>query len=286
MGVFFRDENVRLRDTGHKLSELRDAGTLIGTLDNLRHQHDGAVPRKLLSHRLFDLEKRQLEEQAAARKLLPGLAVELRKARRSIRYWPLETDGFQAIAAGVEQTFRAGRKAMAVASRSGRIEDFHEWRKRVKDHWYQVRLLNRVWTDVMSGYQQSLTELEDALGEDINLSLLEPRFSSWRRKMVQACPCLPFTKRSDQPGKICAIKRSKSAPKSTPKSLGNSPVNSGDSGRLSKRGRPEVGPRSRLLLRLRRRAVIVGASHFCRVTLERETGLEPATSSLGNWVDV
>jgi len=73
----------------------------------------------------------------------------------------------------VEQTFRDGRKALALARKSSRIEDFHEWRKRVKDHWYQVRLLDRVWKDVMSGYEQSLKELEDALGEDINLSLLE-----------------------------------------------------------------------------------------------------------------
>jgi CHAD domain-containing protein len=73
----------------------------------------------------------------------------------------------------MEQTFRDGRKALAVVRKSGRAEDFHEWRKRVKDHWYQVRLLNRVWEDVMSGYQQSLKELEDTLGEDVNLSVLE-----------------------------------------------------------------------------------------------------------------
>jgi len=73
----------------------------------------------------------------------------------------------------VKRTFRDGREALAVARKSDRAEDFHEWRKRVKDHYYHVRLLHRVWGDVMSGYEQSLKDLEDALGESINLSLLE-----------------------------------------------------------------------------------------------------------------
>ena len=175
LGDFFADENIRLRDVGRNLSELRDGDALIATVNNLRRQQDGAALQKLLgsARRRFGLEKRQREEQASAQKLFPSLAEELRKVRRTIRYWRIETDGFAAVAAGVERTFRAGRKAMAVARNSGRIEDYHEWRKRAKDHWYQVRLLNRLWGNVMSGHEQSLKDLEDALGEDVNLSLLE-----------------------------------------------------------------------------------------------------------------
>ena len=140
LGDFFQDENARLRDVGRKLSELRDAGALIGTVDKLRERGHGAS-RKLLTsvRKSLERQKRQREEQAATRKLLPVLAGELRTVRQSIQYWPLERDGFQAIAAGVEGTFRAGRKALRVARRSKRIEDYHEWRKRVKDLWYQVR---------------------------------------------------------------------------------------------------------------------------------------------------
>jgi CHAD domain-containing protein len=177
LGDFFRDENIRLRDVGLKLSELRDASALIDTVDNLRHRANGAAPKNLLTsvRRQLNLQKRQLEDQAAAEQLLPGIAAELRKIRQSIRYWPLQTDGFKAIAYGLERTFRDGRKALAVARKSSRTEDYHEWRKRAKDHWYQIRLLNRVWGEVMSGYEQSLKELEDALGDDINLWLLEKR---------------------------------------------------------------------------------------------------------------
>ena len=178
LGDFFREENLRLRDIGRKLSEWRDAGALIGTLDKLRQEKRNGAARKALEpvRKQLKLQKRQIEERAAARRLLPGLATELRQARRAIRHLPLETDGFKSIEAGLKRTFRDGRKALALARKSRRIEDYHEWRKRVKDHWYHVRLLNKVWGDVMSGYEQSLKQLEDALGEDINLSLLEKKF--------------------------------------------------------------------------------------------------------------
>ena len=196
LGEFYQDENVLLRETGHALSELRDAGALIATVENLRHHGNGSPPRKLLSsvRGLLDVHKRELEQQATGRKLLPGLAVELRKVRQSIRYWPLGTNGFRAIAPGIEQTFRAGRKAMVVARKSGRAEDFHEWRKRVKDHWYQVRLLNRIWEDVMSGYQQSLKELEHALGESVNLSLLENQVQNLASQHRDRLPVSPLHK--------------------------------------------------------------------------------------------
>ena len=118
LGDFFEDENIRLGEAAHNLSELRDASALIGALNNLRQRRKDAALKKPLVRvgKLFDLQKRQLEEQAATRKLFPGVAVELRKTRRSIRSWPLKEDGFRAIAPGVEATFRNGRKAMTTAA--------------------------------------------------------------------------------------------------------------------------------------------------------------------------
>jgi CHAD domain-containing protein len=179
LGQFFADENRQLRDTGHRLSELRDAGALIGVLDNLGKRANGATARSVSGiRRLLTRQKRHLVEEAASHKLMPNLAGELLRARQSVRYWPLETDGFAAIEAGLEKTFRDGRKALARARKSGRREDFHEWRKRVKDHWYQVRLLTKLTGDVMDGYERSLKELEDALGDDLNLAILAERVQS------------------------------------------------------------------------------------------------------------
>jgi hypothetical protein len=42
----------------------------------------------------------------------------------------------------------------------------------VKDHWYHVRLLEDLWTDDAKEYERSLKDLEDALGEDLNLAMV------------------------------------------------------------------------------------------------------------------
>jgi len=180
LGQFFAEENGDLRDTGHRLSELRDAGALIAVLDNLSKQTRSATAKRSVSaiRRSLTRQKERLEKEAASCKLMPSLAGALVRARRSVRYWPLETDGFAAVEAGLQKTFRDGRKALAQARKTGLREDFHEWRKRVKDHWYHVRLLNKLSGGVLDGYEQSLKELEDALGEDLNLAILTERVQS------------------------------------------------------------------------------------------------------------
>jgi CHAD domain-containing protein len=56
-----------------------------------------------------------------------------------------------------------------------RPENYHELRKRVKDHWYHIRLLEDLWTDMMSAYEKSLKDLETWLGNDHNLVVLRGR---------------------------------------------------------------------------------------------------------------
>ena len=180
LGSSFTAENIRLRDAGRRLSELRDAGALIGTLDELKKRSSGALGRASLAsvRRALIVHKEQVEQEVGTDESMRDLAVTLTQIRQSAKRWPLEADGFSAIESGLEKTFRDGRKALAMARKHGRREDFHEWRKRVKDHWYQVRLLEKLWSDVMQGYEQSLKELEDALGEDLNLAILRDRILS------------------------------------------------------------------------------------------------------------
>ena len=64
---------------------------------------------------------------------------------------------------------------MAIAQKDGTAENFHEWRKRVKDHWYHVRLLESLWTEVMQAHEHSLHDLETWLGDDHNLVLLRAK---------------------------------------------------------------------------------------------------------------
>jgi CHAD domain-containing protein len=140
LGAACRGESARLRQAGRNLSPVRDAEALITAFDRLvkrrkvRKGDVASIRIGLVEH------KTRLEEKIGLAELM---------AR----------DGFKAIRGGLKKTFHRGRKAMWAALKSRSREDLHEWRKRVKDHWYYVRLLT-----AESPCQRRLKALENALG--------------------------------------------------------------------------------------------------------------------------
>jgi len=173
-------ENRRLRDTGQRLSGFRDAGVIIETFDGLRQKYAGDLKGNSLGGIRLRLlaSKRENERRTPIVATLKEIAATIRTAGNQIGKWPLHVDGFEAIAPGLENTFRAGRDAMDRARRKDRPEDYHEWRKRTKDHWYHIRLLESLWTEMMEAYETSLKDLETWLGEDHNLVILHDRLQA------------------------------------------------------------------------------------------------------------
>ncbi len=118
--------------------------------------------------------KQQAEEEARIDEALAAAAAALHQSAARVNAWPLSGEGFSAIAPGLEATFRAGQKAMSRARKHPRPENYHDWRKRVKEHWYHIRLLENVWDGATPAYERRLKDLETLPGEeDHNLVVLE-----------------------------------------------------------------------------------------------------------------
>jgi CHAD domain-containing protein len=177
LGELYAVENERLRDLGRKLSEFRDAAAILETFDSLRERFRGELGRVTLRPVRTRLVKEKIEhaQTAGIEQVLARCAASLRGTARRLQSWPVIHDGFNAIGPGFEKIFRRGRTAMANARKSDSDEDFHEWRKAVKYHWYHIRLLERAWTDVLQVYEKSLKDLETWLGDDHNLVVLRDR---------------------------------------------------------------------------------------------------------------
>ena len=164
-------ENTCFRDTAAELAGVRDADVMLATLGYLEERYGelpGAAARlrpALVAHRF----------RAAAGSLNPAskAAVEtLAEARDRVEHWPLETDGFEAFEEGLGRMYRQGRRAYRAAQSLPSAENMHEWRKRVKDHWYHVSLLQDIWTPVMSALSDEAHDLSDRLGDDHDLAVL------------------------------------------------------------------------------------------------------------------
>ncbi len=180
MGELYPLENTLFRDIGRQLSQFRDGGATIEIFDELRKKYRGDLDGRVLAkvRRRLVSRKAQAEKEAHIGEVLGTVAAALDRSAARLASWPLAKDGFAAIAPGLEATLRRGQKAMARAHKHARPENFHDWRKRVKEHWYHVRLVQGLWNHDLEAYEKKLKDLEEALGEDHNLVVLQEKLSA------------------------------------------------------------------------------------------------------------
>jgi CHAD domain-containing protein len=172
--------NTLLRDLARRLSPLRDAAVLVEILDSLKDQlptdFDPALLAGIRERLAGDRDK--IAQGVIADHLPAAVAFALERASERVRTWPLQTAGFAALAPGLKRAFHRGRQGLKHVRGNPTMEDFHEWRKRVKDHWYHLRLLEGSWTEATRSYERRLKELETCLGDDHNLAVLRERIAA------------------------------------------------------------------------------------------------------------
>lgn len=164
----YRRENARLRDAAAELAGRRDADVMVATLDGLGlgDAHTGPLRRALESHRL---RSGAGETGSASARPIAMLG----EVRLAVTDWPLEqAAGFQALAPGLERMYRRGRREFGEARETPTVEALHEWRKRVKELWYDHQVLDFVWPPLMAAVAAEAHELSDRLGDDHDLAVL------------------------------------------------------------------------------------------------------------------
>lgn len=176
----FLAENGWYRETGRTLSSVRDAVAMIECFDLLRKRFGGELGAEAAAPARAGLEARLHriaegpEGVAGLKARAAAVATGLSGALLRVRNWPLRDQGFRTIGPGLGRVYRQGRGCMEQALAIPSDENFHEWRKRVKDHWYHVRLLRNLWPKVMDAYGREMKALSDALGNDHDLAVLAP----------------------------------------------------------------------------------------------------------------
>jgi CHAD domain-containing protein len=173
LGKDYLRQNRRLRSVAHQLSTLRDADASLETMRSIRDHY----PRLINVEILADVQQglRSRKRAAAARinagHLLPRVEHALRQTAKETSQIIQRAAGRGAMSAGIVRGYRRARKALACVHTAPDDGLFHWWRRRVKDHWYHIRLLEgrngRAKTRV-----RNLKRLETWLGDDHNLAML------------------------------------------------------------------------------------------------------------------
>jgi CHAD domain-containing protein len=171
----YHRENASFRDAGRLLSDVRDAQVNLETLDKLtKYFADYISPnafedlRQALMVQIRTVNERVFEQNNATEKA----ALMLLEAQERIKALPIEADNWSALKGGFKKVYHQGYKDFPQAFNKPSAENFHEWRKRVKDLWYQLRILQPIWPGLIKEMANQTKELADYLGDDHDLAVL------------------------------------------------------------------------------------------------------------------
>jgi hypothetical protein len=144
------------------LSGPRDARVQLQLLEKLRKD----VPQELG----FEKTAAILQEEAATNAETFGPQRRAAEATLQLIYdriegWPLDDLGIDDLCCGLRGSYRRGRKYYRCAGAKKTPGNFHAWRRRVKDFWYQSRLLCNLNPMVMCEITEAVGNLGKKLGE-------------------------------------------------------------------------------------------------------------------------
>jgi hypothetical protein len=164
----------RLGLVNHLLGPLSDGPAVVDTLQHLVAKHPGALSRRTIAAMTRALEEREqrVDRQAQFERVVRRALHLLRMERRKTRQWRLKADDFEAIAPGLHKAVANARHAMARAVKHPTTEHYHAWRRRVKNHWLQIRVIGARCRDRLGRDLARLEALDALLGECHNYAVL------------------------------------------------------------------------------------------------------------------
>lgn len=174
LGDEFRRANRRMRRASRQLGPIADGEALGRAFDALAAAHPREVPPPVVATVRQQLRTAldAIEARATGDQVLTRVTRRLRQERRQLDRWPLDGDGFDVVAPGFTRTLRRSRAAMARATAHGNSRRFHAWRRRVKDHWLQLRLMEPRCADVATTELVRIDQLDELLGQAHDFALL------------------------------------------------------------------------------------------------------------------
>jgi CHAD domain-containing protein len=176
----YKREDRSVREIAKVVSDLRDAHVRLQTVIQLREKFRAKAFGRVFQ-RIEDLLALEADSFSAATAGWEKQVVRKLKAlEKRLAKWRLQNIGWKQICGAVTDTYRRGRDLLAEALKKPKPENFHNWRREVKELWYQLRLLaplNRVVLEEIARDARTLGEL---LGQQHDFIFLLSRLDKER----------------------------------------------------------------------------------------------------------
>lgn len=176
LGGEYGPANHRLRAANRLLGPIADASAVVATFDRLCDLEGERLAAPTVSAiRAGLLARAERVSQRAEAGRARARAVRLLKTQqRRENDLKVKQRGKAAVVAAVKAAHRGSRDARDEALADPRPDALHAWRRRVKNQWYLLRLLDHACGGRLVDDQHRLEVLDACLGELHNADLLVP----------------------------------------------------------------------------------------------------------------
>ncbi|MGO9514501.1 MAG: CHAD domain-containing protein [Steroidobacteraceae bacterium] len=177
----YNRENALLRDAARPLTLVRDAKVLLETLRRLG-PGTGAKEDTFLEHlhRALRRERGEVQRQLRPQELAAAAAV-LRAVKRRLEAVPEQRLNQAALSAGLERTYKSGRKAFARVRHRPTDECLHEWRKQAKYFANQLEIVLPLGPKRFAKSYKRSRRLAQHLGDDHDLAILNGKIFQYAK---------------------------------------------------------------------------------------------------------
>src|ERR671919_594706 len=168
-------EDCCVREIGRLVSDLRDSQVRLQTLIHLRDEA-AKKSKKNPFPRIEELLSLERESFSAAFSGWQKQAIpKLERVEERLSKWPLTSINWKQICGAVERIYKRGQRGLAKTIKKPVPENFHAWRKRVKDLWYQLRILEPLNHVVLEEMAHDADVLGELLGREHDFDFLMAR---------------------------------------------------------------------------------------------------------------
>ena len=163
----------RLRKAGRRLAALRDVDVVRQTLKILAADDAPLIAPEVVTEvdQRLQTAHRALLADSAPPQILPVIEDAVHDAAARVIRWKPEHPGLAGCAPGLASAHQRAHKALLKAAARGRVEDFHEWRKRLSVVRDQLLFVAPRGSDVYAD-ALALDRAVTSLGDDHNLAVL------------------------------------------------------------------------------------------------------------------
>lgn len=168
----YAKEDHCVRKIGRLVSDLRDAQVRLQTFIELRDEAAKTCEQQLFprTEQLLLLERESFSAAFAGwqSEVIP----QLQGVKARLIGWPLHDLNWKQICGAIEKIYRRGQRGLAKTIDNPSPENFHAWRKRVKDIWYELRILQPLNRMVLQEMAHNAEVLSELLGRQHDLDFL------------------------------------------------------------------------------------------------------------------